>query len=189
MLPLMNREIPIIGDEMVDREFGTGAVKITPAHDPNDFEAGKRHGLEQIDVMTDDAHINENAWRIRGAGEIRGEEEDRGRPASAGTPGKDHRTHQRDRALRKKPDDSGAARIDTMVLQDEASGGAGYCGGGAWRDSDYPGEPAAGIFQLDEEYPGLDAVAAIVVGAPDTGVVLRRLQRSYRGAGRTRQSV
>ncbi|HEY1471966.1 MAG TPA: valine--tRNA ligase [Candidatus Acidoferrum sp.] len=61
VLPLMNREIPIIGDEMVDREFGTGAVKITPAHDPNDFEAGKRHGLEQIDVMTDDAHMNENA--------------------------------------------------------------------------------------------------------------------------------
>jgi len=60
-LPLMNREIPIIGDEMVDREFGTGAVKITPAHDPNDFEAGKRHHLEQIDVLTDDAHMNENA--------------------------------------------------------------------------------------------------------------------------------
>lgn len=61
VLPLMNQEIPIIGDEMVDREFGTGAVKITPAHDPNDFEVGKRHGLAQIDVMTDDAHMNENA--------------------------------------------------------------------------------------------------------------------------------
>ena len=61
VLPLLNREIPIIGDEMVDREFGTGAVKITPAHDPNDFEAGKRHNLPQIDVMTDDAHMNENA--------------------------------------------------------------------------------------------------------------------------------
>jgi valyl-tRNA synthetase len=60
MLPLMSRELPIIGDEMVDREFGTGAVKITPAHDPNDFEAGKRHGLPEIDVLTDDAHINEN---------------------------------------------------------------------------------------------------------------------------------
>jgi valyl-tRNA synthetase len=61
VLPLMNREIPIIGDEMVDREFGTGAVKITPAHDPNDFEAGKRHNLPQIEVMNDDAHMNENA--------------------------------------------------------------------------------------------------------------------------------
>jgi valyl-tRNA synthetase len=58
LLPLMNREIPIIADAMVDREFGTGAVKITPAHDPNDFELGRRHGLPEIDVMTDDAHMN-----------------------------------------------------------------------------------------------------------------------------------
>jgi valyl-tRNA synthetase len=66
MLPLMNREIPIIGDEMVDREFGTGAVKITPAHDPNDFEVGKRHGLLQIDVMTDDGHMNSHAGAYAG---------------------------------------------------------------------------------------------------------------------------
>ena len=66
MLPLMNREIPVVSDEMVDREFGTGAVKITPAHDPNDFEAGKRHHLPQIDVMTDDAHMNENARQYAG---------------------------------------------------------------------------------------------------------------------------
>ena len=61
LLPLMNREIPVIADEMVDREFGTGAVKITPAHDPNDFEVGQRHKLAQIDVMTDDGHMNANA--------------------------------------------------------------------------------------------------------------------------------
>jgi valyl-tRNA synthetase len=66
VLPLMNREIPIIDDEMVDREFGTGAVKITPAHDLNDFEAGKRHNLPLIDVMTDDAHMNENAGAYAG---------------------------------------------------------------------------------------------------------------------------
>ena len=66
LLPLMNREIPIIGDDMVDREFGTGVVKITPAHDPNDFEAGKRHNLPQIDVMTDDAHMNESAGAYAG---------------------------------------------------------------------------------------------------------------------------
>jgi valyl-tRNA synthetase len=66
MLPLMNREIPIIGDEMVEREFGTGAVKITPAHDPNDFEAGKRHGLAMIDVMTDDGHMNSQAGPYAG---------------------------------------------------------------------------------------------------------------------------
>jgi valyl-tRNA synthetase len=61
ILPLMNREIPVIADTMVDREFGTGAVKITPAHDPNDFEAGRRHKLPEIDVMTDDGKMNANA--------------------------------------------------------------------------------------------------------------------------------
>ena len=66
MLPLMNREIPIIADTYVEREFGTGVVKITPAHDPNDFEVGKRHGLPEIDVMTDDAHMNEAAGKYAG---------------------------------------------------------------------------------------------------------------------------
>jgi len=65
-LPLVNREIPIIGDEIVEREFGTGAVKITPAHDPNDFAVGKRHGLEEIDVMTTDAKMNANAGAYAG---------------------------------------------------------------------------------------------------------------------------
>jgi valyl-tRNA synthetase len=63
MLPLMNREIPVIADSYVDREFGTGVVKITPAHDPNDFEVGKRHHLPEIDVMTDDAHMNSEAGK------------------------------------------------------------------------------------------------------------------------------
>jgi valyl-tRNA synthetase len=61
LLPLMNREIPIITDELAQPEFGTGAVKVTPAHDPNDFEAGKRHNLPQIDVMDEHAHMNANA--------------------------------------------------------------------------------------------------------------------------------
>jgi valyl-tRNA synthetase len=66
MLPLMNREIPIIADSYVDREFGSGAVKITPAHDPNDFEIGKRHQLPEIDVMTLDGHMNQNAGKYAG---------------------------------------------------------------------------------------------------------------------------
>lgn len=57
-LPLTDREIPVIADEYVDKEFGTGCVKITPAHDPNDFEVGKRHNLEEICIMNDDATIN-----------------------------------------------------------------------------------------------------------------------------------
>jgi valyl-tRNA synthetase len=66
MLPLMNREIPVIADAMVDREFGTGAVKITPAHDPNDFEVGKRHGLAEIDVMTDEGRMSAAAGAYAG---------------------------------------------------------------------------------------------------------------------------
>jgi len=61
LLPLMKREIPIITDELAQPEFGTGAVKVTPAHDPNDFQAGKRHNLPQIDVMDEHAHMNANA--------------------------------------------------------------------------------------------------------------------------------
>lgn len=66
ILPLMNREIPIIADSYVEKEFGTGAVKITPAHDPNDFEVGLRHNLAQIRVMDDEANMNNNAGQYKG---------------------------------------------------------------------------------------------------------------------------
>ena len=66
MLPLMNREIPIVADEYVEMDFGTGVVKITPAHDPNDFEVGLRHNLPIINVMTDEAIINENGGKYCG---------------------------------------------------------------------------------------------------------------------------
>jgi len=66
LLPLMNREIPIITDELAQPEFGTGAVKVTPAHDPNDFQAGLRHNLPQIDVMDERARMNQNAGAYAG---------------------------------------------------------------------------------------------------------------------------
>ena len=66
ILPIMNREIPIFGDEYVDMEFGTGCVKVTPCHDPNDFEMGQRHNLEQILVFNEDATVNENGGKYKG---------------------------------------------------------------------------------------------------------------------------
>lgn len=66
LLPLTDREIPVVADEYVDKEFGTGCVKITPAHDPNDFEVGLRHNLEQIKVMNDDATMNSYAGKYEG---------------------------------------------------------------------------------------------------------------------------
>ncbi|MEM1393668.1 MAG: valine--tRNA ligase [Cyanobacteria bacterium P01_H01_bin.150] len=65
-LPIMNRQIPIIGDELVDPSFGTGCVKVTPAHDPNDFEMGKRHDLPFINIMNKDGTLNENAGEFQG---------------------------------------------------------------------------------------------------------------------------
>lgn len=66
ILPLMNREIPIIADDYCEMDFGTGCVKMTPAHDPNDFEVGLRHNLEVIKVIGDDGHINENGGKYCG---------------------------------------------------------------------------------------------------------------------------
>ncbi len=66
LLPIVNRELPIVEDNYVDMEFGTGVVKITPGHDPNDFEVGKRHNLEEINILNDDATINANGGKFEG---------------------------------------------------------------------------------------------------------------------------
>lgn len=65
-LPIVNKAIPVVEDDYVDMEFGTGVVKITPAHDPNDFEVGKRHGLPEVNIMNDDATINANGGKYEG---------------------------------------------------------------------------------------------------------------------------
>src|SRR5690625_2812075 len=66
ILPIVSRELEIVADTYVDREFGSGAVKITPAHDPNDFEIGNRHDLERVLVMNEDGTMNENAGKYEG---------------------------------------------------------------------------------------------------------------------------
>ena len=66
ILPIVNKEIPIVADDYVDMEFGTGVVKITPAHDPNDFEVGLRHNLPRVNIMNDDGTLNENALEYKG---------------------------------------------------------------------------------------------------------------------------
>ena len=66
ILPILEREIPIVADSYVDPEFGTGVVKVTPAHDPNDFEIGKRHDLEEINILNTDGSMNENAGKYKG---------------------------------------------------------------------------------------------------------------------------
>ena len=72
VLPLVGRRLPIIADPYVDPEFGTGALKITPGHDPNDFEIGRDHGLEEISVIGEDGLMNEDAGELRGPHRRRG---------------------------------------------------------------------------------------------------------------------
>ncbi len=71
ILPLVGRRLPIVADDYVDPAFGTGVVKITPAHDPNDFEVGLRHNLDVVNIFTDDAHINENGGAYAGLDRLR----------------------------------------------------------------------------------------------------------------------
>jgi len=66
ILPLVGRELPIVADDYVDKDFGSGAVKMTPAHDPNDFGVGQRHNLEEINVMNEDGTMNELAGKYQG---------------------------------------------------------------------------------------------------------------------------
>ena len=81
----MNRKIPIFADSYVSMEFGTGLVKVTPAHDPNDFEMGKRHNLEEINILDKNGNINEKGGSIQGALEIRCEKKNnRGSATSSG---------------------------------------------------------------------------------------------------------
>ena len=71
-LPLLGREIPIIADDYIDAEFGTGALKVTPAHDENDFQIGKRHGLETVNIMNPDGTVNENGGPYAGLDRFEG---------------------------------------------------------------------------------------------------------------------
>ena len=92
--PSSNQEIPVVADEYVDMEFGTGAVKMTPAHDPNDFEVGKRHNLEVIRVMNDDGTMNENGGKYAGHGPLwSARKAIVERPGRAGLPGQDRGLH------------------------------------------------------------------------------------------------
>ena len=130
----MNREIPIILDEWVSREFGTGAVKVTPAHDPNDFAIGQRHNLPSINVMDETAHINENGGAYAGLDRYVARKKIVARPRRAGAPGRRQGSHQQRGPLRPLQDGGRAAALDAMVHQDPAAGGQGDCGGQADED-------------------------------------------------------
>ena len=152
LLPLMKREIPIITDELAQPEFGTGAVKVTPAHDPNDFQAGLRHNLPQIDVMDEHAHMNQNAGAVRRARPFRSAQARAGRFAGAGISGRRERSHTLDRQMRSLRNDCRAATVGAVVHQDQAAGRSRDRGRGERRDHDRSGQLPPDLFELDEEH-------------------------------------
>ena len=122
LLPLMEREIPIITDELAQPEFGTGAVKVTPAHDPNDFQAGLRHNLPQIDVMDEHAHMNQNAGAYAGLDRYEARKRVLDDLRSREFSGRRERLHHRARQMRPLRDDRRAAAFHAVVHQDQAAG-------------------------------------------------------------------
>ncbi len=187
LLPLMNREIPIIADTFADREFGTGVVKVTPAHDPNDFEAGRRHNLPQIDVMTADGKMNEAAGAYAGLDRFEARKRIVADLQELGLLERitDH-THC-GRHLRPLQDRGRAARLRAVVLPDEAAG-AGSDGRGREQGTicGRPGEPAHHLLQLDVQHPRLVHLAPAVVGPPHSHLALRGLQGDDAGDGLAR---
>ncbi len=172
LLPLMNREIPIITDELAQPEFGTGAVKMTPAHDPNDFEAGLRHNLPQIDVMDEHAHMNENAGPYAGLDRYEARER-----VLEDLREQDFLVGEKDYTIALgKCDRCGTVvepRLSTQwFIKIEPLAQARDRSGGERRDHDCPGELQADLSELDAQHPRLVHLAAVVVGTSNSGVAL-----------------
>ena len=175
ILPLVNREIPIVGDEYCEMEFGTGAVKITPAHDPNDFEVGQRHGLPILKVFDEKGYINENG------GQYCGQERFECRKNIVADlewePGEDRGLHPQRGHLLPLPHHHRDHRVQAVVRGHEAPHGARF-GGGALRSGEvHPRTVQQALLQLDGEHPGLVHLPPALVGPSDPRILLRRLRR------------
>ncbi len=187
VLPLVGRRLPIIADEHVDPEFGTGALKITPGHDPNDFEIGRKHGLEEIGVIGPDGRMTEEAGErfagltaaeaqeavvaaLREEGVLRAEE-----PYVHSVPFS-HRSGERIEPLISlqwfcRMDELAAPAIEAVETR---------------RGADRAGPVEARLPRLDAGDPPLVHLAPALVGAPDPGLVLRRLRGNDRRRAGTR---
>ena len=173
ILPLVGKEIPVVCDTYVDREFGTGVVKITPAHDPNDFEVGVRHGLPVVKVLTDDAHHDAGLRKICGHGPLRGAQGHCGRPGSRRISGFHRAAQAQCGHLLPLRHHRGAHGEQAVVREDGASGGPGHRGRARRA---YPVRARAfrqALLQLDGEHARLVHQPPALVGPPHPGLLLR----------------
>ena len=147
-LPLTDREIPVVLDDMADPEFGSGAVKITPAHDPNDFEAGKRHDLPSIKVIGEDAKMTAAAGKFAGLDRYEACKQPVAELYEFGFPVKIEPSATVERRQTPLPQDGGGAVgfKASSVDEDEAAGGTGDRGGGRWTHHLCSGELVEDVF-------------------------------------------
>ena len=175
LLPLMNREIPIITDELAQPEFGTGAVKVTPAHDPNDFQAGLRTQSAADHVMDEHAHMNQNAGAYAGLDRFEARKR-----VLADLQEQGFLVSEKNYALSLgKCDRCGTVvepRLsDAVVHQDQAAGRPRHRSRGERRDHDRSGKLSPDLSELDEKHPRLVHLAPVVVGTSHSRVDVRRL--------------
>ena len=186
VLPLVGRRLPIIADEHVDIEFGTGALKITPGHDVNDFEIGRKHGLEELSVIGEDGRMNEQAGEYAGHDDRRGPGRRRRRPAGRGQPPRRGALHPLGPLLAPLRRADRAADLAAVVLPHGRAREAGDRGGRTRRGADRPRAVEARLPQLDGGDPPLVRLPPALVGTPDPGLVLRRLRGDLRRRGGAR---
>ena len=172
-LPLTGRRIPIVADEHVDPAFGTGAVKVTPAHDPNDFEIGRRHDLPALTVSTSAASSPRPARS--GSRPVRGAPRGRGRAARGGPDRlREAPVRARGRSLRPLRHGGRAAPVGAVVRQGRAAGEGGRRRRPRRARHHPPGDHGSAVLRLGRQHARLVHLAAALVGSPDPGLVRAR---------------
>ena len=184
LLPIMNREIPVVADEHVDPKFGTGAVKVTPAHDPNDFEIGRRHNLPAPTILDEGAQIVDTGTRFDGMDRfearaaVKEELRAQGRIVAEKIP----YIHSVGHCSRS--DDVIEPRLSTQWFVKVGAAGQGRRRRGAGRPDRHPPAGAgAQVFRLGRQHARLVHLPAAVVGAPDPGLVRTGRRDPLRGTG------
>ena len=188
-LPLLGREIPVVADAFVDREFGTGAVKVTPAHDPNDFECGRRLGLPAINILHPDGRLNDNAGPYADLDIAEARKQVVADLEAQGLLAGVTRPPARGAALRPLRHAGAAAALRAVVHAHGAARRARHRRGARGPRRAASEELGEHLLPLDGEHPRLGDLAAALVGPPHPGLELRDVQRVDRRARGSRRTA
>ena len=178
-LPLIGRDLPFIQDEFVEREFGTGVVKVTPAHDPNDFDMGNRHGLEQVSVIDGEGIITPEGGAYAGLDRFEARKRVLEDLEAQGPPREGGRPHPQRGSLFPVQDNRRTVAVDPVVRPDRAARPRGDPGGRGGRHTVRPVQLGENLLRMDVQHPRLVHIPPALVGSSHPGLVLRGLRRSH----------